>query len=67
MCKVVIDAFDNKEQAVAFIDWFRKNHGRGECKIITTEGVYSVDWDGVDASSCTESQQVVNITLYNLE
>ena len=62
MTKVTIDSFDTEEQAVAFVDWFRRNSSK--IKLITTQGVYSPEWDGVDHYATDDSNITVNIAVY---
>ncbi len=65
--KVVIDAFDTEEQAVAFIDWLNKKSDNGEIGLLTTDGLMDVQCDGVDRDSFTDSQMVVNICVDYVE
>ncbi len=62
--KVVIDAFDTEEQAVAFIDWFKKKCDRFECQIITAaDGKCKIDWDDMDLDGSNKDQFVINIVV----
>jgi len=61
--KVIIDAFDTEEQAIAFIDWFKKQADKGSIKLLTTDGLQEVQWDGVDTSANTDEHLVFNICV----
>lgn len=64
MCKVIIDSFDSEEQAVAFLDWFRRKMFDRSCRLVTTQGVFFPEWDGIDTSATNQAQITVNISLY---
>lgn len=60
--KVVIDSFDNKEQAVCFIDWLSKQSDAGKIHLFTTnDGLIDIEFDGVDTDGSDDKQFVVNI------
>lgn len=64
MCKVIIDSFDTEQQAVAFVDWLKKQFDSRKSMILTpSHGIQFVDWDGVDTSQSDNTQIVVNIVL----
>ena len=65
MTKVVIDSFDTEEQAIAFVDWFRKQMFSYKCKLITTEGTMLPEWDGVDLAQTNKEQITFNIIVFN--
>lgn len=65
--KVVIDAFDTEEQAVAFIDWFKKQADNGKIALLTTDGLMDVQWDGVDIGANTQDKMVLNICVDYVE
>lgn len=67
MTKVVIDSFDTEEQAVAFVDWFKKQSQLGRCNLVTTDGGLGVDFDGVDLAQTSKEQITFNIIIYLLE
>jgi hypothetical protein len=49
--KVLIDAFDTEEQAVAFVNWLSKRLNGNACRLVTTDGVWFPYFDGVDTNS----------------
>lgn len=61
MCKVIIDSFDTQEQAVAFVDWFRKRCDASKVELLTTEGLHVVEYDGVDTRQTSDDQIIVNV------
>ena len=65
--KVVIDSFDTQEQAVAFIDWFKKQSDNGKIGLLTTDGLMDVQWDGVDIGAKTSDKMVLNICVDYVE
>ena len=66
MTKVIIDSFDTEEQAVAFVAWFKKHTETNGIKLLTTEGLQEVEWDGVDLYMTNKQQIVVNIVMYDV-
>jgi hypothetical protein len=62
MTKVIIDAFDTPEQAVAFISWLKDRMDEG-INLINILGIYVPEYDGMDTSRCNTSQLVMNITI----
>jgi len=67
MTKIIIDSFDTEEQAVAFVNWFKKQSQLGRCNILTIDGGLAVDFDGVDLNQTNKEQIVFNVSIYNLE
>lgn len=65
MTKVVIDSFDTEEQAVAFVDWFRRNSHK--ISLLTTEGTVYPEWDGVDHDGTNKDVITVNIAVFSAE
>lgn len=63
MTKVVIDSFDTEEQAVAFVDWLRKQMYMLKCRLVTTQGVMLPSWDGVDTDETDEYKITLNICV----
>ena len=61
--KVIIDSFDTEEQGVAFIHWLSKQSYADNIKLLTTQGLMSVQYDGVDTSSSSSDKLVVNIVV----
>lgn len=61
MCKIIIDAFDTQESAIAFVDWFKKNIQNSTPHLFTTDGVRTFYWDGVDTVSSNKDVVVINI------
>lgn len=62
--KVVIDSFDTEEQAVAFLQWLRTRLDAGVPKLITTQGQFSIEDDGVDHSTLEQNILTLNIAIY---
>jgi hypothetical protein len=62
MTKVIIDSFDTEEQAVAFVDWFRR-HSAG-ISLLTTTGTVSPEWDGVDHDNTDSDTITINISVF---
>ena len=65
--KLVIDAFDTEEQCVAFIDWFKKQSDRDKINLLTTQGLMSVIYDGMDIGAATSDKMVMNIVVDTIE
>ena len=66
MTKVVIDSFDTEEQAIAFVDWLKKQCDNGKVTMLTTQSYKSVDYDGIDHSMTNHIQITVNITTSDI-
>lgn len=62
MCKVIIDAFDNEEDAVAFTTWLIQKMEASQVRLFTTEGWKTILDDGIDTYSSSKEQKVINIT-----
>jgi hypothetical protein len=63
MTKVTIDSFDTEEQAVAFVDWMRKQFDLSRCRLYTTTGIVIPCWDGIDHNETNSKQITLNITV----
>lgn len=62
MCKVIIDAFDCEEDAIAFTTWLIQKMEAYQVRLFTTEGWKTILDDGVDTHSSSKIQKVINIT-----
>lgn len=67
MMKVVIDSFDTEEQAVAFVDWLSRRSAKDSIRLLTTEGMKSVYYDGVDTNDERPDTIVINIVVDDVE
>jgi hypothetical protein len=67
MTSVLIDSFDTEEQAVAFVDWFNKQCRAGKVKLITTQGLKFVEYDGVDTYQTNKENITINIIVDDFE
>lgn len=63
MCKIIFDAFETEEQAIAFTDWFVKH--AHEIRLFTTQGMINVEYEGVDTNQTDKDQIVINICTFD--
>lgn len=64
-CKVVIDAFETEEEAVAFISWLKTNYDI--ISLFTLDGMKHIEYDGVDTDNSTKEVKVVNIVTFDAD
>lgn len=65
--KVIIDAFDTEEQAVAFVDWLTRQMDMGIPKLICVSGEFKVDFDGMDVHQHDGTKLVMNIVVDEID